>query len=263
MKLECSVSILLLALFLPTMYMQAQDHTPKMGVVVQSTDQKPDESTTVHLLNISDKEVTAFNLSVEQTLSDGNTRTTYAYTREMLEGYLIAAKALSPNCTLDVDIPGEYLNHPTLVVDVVIYADGTAQVQNRDSFKDIMDRRAADLRTLEKVDDAIEKVLADPAAKHHTASVVMRLKAMLADYPMLALCMDDCVTPEQRIIESQIHDLTPFLSRNQEAPINKILKRNKSQIAQRRLHAQVTEIPSAALPRTGAANSALNRLRPD
>jgi hypothetical protein len=251
MKLECPVSILFLALFLPTTYMQAQDHTPKMGVVVQSMDRKSDKSTTVHLLNISDKEVTAFNLSVKQKLSHGNTRTTYAYTREMLEGYMIAAKALSPNCTFDVDIPGEYLHHPTLVVDVVIYADGTAQVQNRDRFKDIMDQRAAQLRTLEKVDDAIEKVLADPAAKDRTASVVMRLKAMLADYPMLAPCMDDCVTPEQRMLESQIHDLTPFLSRNQEAPLNEILERNKSQIAQRRLHAQVTEIPSAALPRKG------------
>jgi len=251
MKLECPVSILLLALFLPTTYMQAQDHTPKMGVVVQSTEKKPDKSTTVHLLNISDKEVTAFNLSVKQKLSHGNTRTTYAYTREMLEGYMIAAKALSPNCTFDVNIPREYLHHPTLVVDVVIYADGTAQVENRDRFKDIMDQRAAQLRTLERVDDAIEKMLADPAAKHHTASVVMRLKAMLADYPMLALCMDDCVTLEQRILIGQIDDLTPFLSRNQEAPLNEILERNKSQIAQRRLHAQVIEIPSAALPRKG------------
>ena len=44
-----------------------------------------------------------------------------------------------------------------------------------------MDQRTAGFRTLETVDEAIEKVLADPAVEQPTASVVARLKAVLDD----------------------------------------------------------------------------------
>src|ERR1700739_1647104 len=143
-----------------------------MGVVVQSTDDESDKFTTaVHLINISDKEVTAFNLSVQQTLPDGKTFKPSAHTEDMLGRYLLNGKAFSPNSTVDVQVGKTLVQIPkpvdeTLVVDVVIYADGTAEVQNQDRFKDIMAQRTAGFRTLEKVDDAIEKVLADPAAEH-------------------------------------------------------------------------------------------------
>src|SRR5439155_2165761 len=92
--------------------------------------------------NISDKEVTAFNLSVRQTLPDGKTFTPSAHTEDMLGEYLVNGKAFSPSSTRDVQISEPYVQiakpiDTTLVVDVVIYADGTAQVQNQDRFKDI------------------------------------------------------------------------------------------------------------------------------
>ena len=95
-------------------------------------------------------------------------------------------KVFSPSSTRDVQISEPYVQihkpiDTTLVVDVVIYEDGTAEVQNQERFKDIMDQRAAGFRTLEKVDDAIEKVLADPTTEHPTASVAALLKAVLDD----------------------------------------------------------------------------------
>jgi hypothetical protein len=69
MKVKFPLSVFVLALFLPTIH--AQSHTPNIGVVIQSTEGSSDRTTKVHLLNISDKEVTAFNLSVRQTLPDG------------------------------------------------------------------------------------------------------------------------------------------------------------------------------------------------
>lgn len=179
MKVKFPLFVLVLVVFLSTMHAQ---NSSKMGVVVRSKDDNSDKSTTtVHLLNISDKEVTAFNLSVQQTLPDGKTFKPSAHTEDMLGGYLLNGKAFSPNGTVDVQMGKILVQIPkpvdeTLVVDFVIYADGTAQVQNQDRFKDIMDQRTAHFQTLEKVDDAIEKAFADPTAEHRTASVVARLR---------------------------------------------------------------------------------------
>jgi len=248
MKARFPLFVSTLMLFLLAIHAQSQ--SPKMGVVVQSTEDNSEKSTTtVHLLNVSDKEVTAFNLSVQQTLPDGKTVTSSAHTQDTLGGYLLSGKAFSPNSTVDLQI-GKTIPKAvdeTLVVDVVIYADGTAQVQNQDRFKDIIDRRAARFRALEKVDDAIEKALADPAAEHPTASVVVQLKAALDDEQKKA------DTDSKRVIqgngssaewelEREIRDLTRFVNRNQEAPLDEVLQRNKSELARLAPHVQVTEI---------------------
>lgn len=250
MKVRFPLFVSVLVLFLPTIHAQSQ--SPKMGVVIQSTEDNSDKSTTtVHLLNISDKEVTAFNLSVQQTLPDGKTFKPSAHTEDMLGQYLLNGKAFSPNSTVDVQIGKTLVQIPkpvdeTLVVDVVIYADGTAQVQNQDRFKDIIDMRAAHFRALEKIDDAIEKVLADPAVEHPTASVVAQLKAALDDEEKKADTDNKAITqgnaPGERELENQIRNLTRFVNRNQEAPLEEMLQGNKSEIAKLAPHIQVTQI---------------------
>ena len=130
-----------------------------------------------------------------------------------------------------------------LVVDVVIYADGTAQVQNQDRFKDIMDQRTAHFRTLEKVDDAIDKV----TAEHPTATVAARLKAVLDDDQKKADTDSKAViqgngSPGEGQLESQIRNLTRFINRNQEAPLDEMLQHNKSELAKLAPHVHVTEI---------------------
>jgi hypothetical protein len=170
----------------------------------------------------------------------------------MLGRYLLNGKAFSPNSTVDVQIGKTLVQIPkpvdeTLVVDVVIYADGTAEVQNQDRFKDIMAQRTAAFRTLEKVDDAIEKVLADPASEHPTASVVARLKAVLDDDQKKADTDNKTViqgngSPGEAQLENEIRNFTRFVNRNQEAPLDEMLQHNKSELAKLAPHIQVTEI---------------------
>src|SRR5215469_15839040 len=151
MKVRFPLFVSVLVLFFPQSTRRSQ--SPKMGVVIQSTEDNSDKPTiTVHLLNITDKEVTAFNLSVQQTLPDGKTLKPSAHTEDMLGAYLLHGKAFSPNSTVDVQMGKILVQIPkpvdeTMVVDVVIYADGTAQVQNQDRFKDIMDQRTAPFQT--------------------------------------------------------------------------------------------------------------------
>ena len=59
--------------------------------MIQSTERSFDRITTAHLLNISGKEVTAFNLSIRQTLPDGKIFTPSAHMEDTLGEYLATA----------------------------------------------------------------------------------------------------------------------------------------------------------------------------
>ena len=250
MKVKVPLLSLVLVLFLSTMHAQ---NSSNMGVVVQGADDNSDKSTTtVHLLNTSNKEITAFNLSVQQTLPDGKTFKPSAHTEDMLGAYLVTGKAFSPNSTFDVQIGKTLVQIPqpvdeTLVVDVVIYADGTAQVQNQDRFKDITEQRRAGFRTLEKVNEAIENVLADPSTEHPTASVAARLKAVLDDDQKKADTANNNVIsgggePGEAQLEDAIRNLTRFVNRNQEAPLLEMLRHNKSELAKLAPHVHIAQI---------------------
>jgi hypothetical protein len=124
----------------------------------------------------------------------------------------------------------------------VIYADGTAQVQNQDRFKHMIDNRKVHFQALEKVDEAIEKVLADPAAEHPTASVAAQLKAVLDDEEKKAdVNNKGKASPSEFALEDQIRNLTRYVNRNEEAPLGEMLQHNKSEMAELAPHVQVTE----------------------
>jgi hypothetical protein len=235
------LSTLFVALLLATA--NAQDHSANMGVVVKNTEENADKSlTTVHLVNVSGKEVTAFSLSVKQTLPDGKTSTSSAHSYDLLGQYLFDGKAFSPNSTYDALVGRA--DGTTLVVDVVIYADGTAQVQSQDRFEHLIDNRKVHFQALEKVDEAIEEVLADSAAAHPTASVAAQLKAMLDDEEKKT-DLDNKgnkgnPSPSEVELENQIRNLTRYVNRNEEALLNEILRQNKSEIAKLAPHVQVT-----------------------
>ncbi len=244
MRVKLLLSISLFALLPPGS--NAQANPSHLGVVVQSIEDNADKSSSiVHLVNVSDKEVTAFNISVNQTLPDGKSFTSAANTYDLLGPYLFDGKGFSPNSTYDAQVGRA--DGTTLVVDVVIYSDGTAQVQNQERFEDMIDKRKVHFQALETVDAAIEKVLADPAAAHPTASVAAQLKAVLEDEEKKAdLDNKRNVKGNTSLGElelgNQIRSLTGYVNRNEEAPLDEMLQHNKSEIAKLAPHVQVTEI---------------------
>jgi hypothetical protein len=244
MKLKLLVSMAFFGLLPPAI--NAQANPLRMGVVIQNTEDNADKSSSIlHLVNVSDKEVTAFNISVNQTLPDGKSFTSAANTYDLLGEYLADGKAFSPNDTYDAHVGRA--DGTTLVVDVVIYADGTAQVQNQGRFKGMVDNRKVHFDALEKVDEAIEKVLATSAPEHPTASVVAQLKAVLDDEEKKADIdskgrVQGNASPSESELENQIRNLTRYVNRNEEAPLDKILQHNKAEIAKLAPHVQITEI---------------------
>jgi hypothetical protein len=65
-------------------------------------------------------------------------------------------------------------------VDVVVYADGTADVQNERAFRELAVMRKGQLQAMEKVTGVVKRVLADPMASDLTAEALREL-APLAD----------------------------------------------------------------------------------
>lgn len=163
---------------------------------------------------------------------------------DLLGEYLFNGKAFSPDSTYDAHV-GRAAG-TTLVVDVVIYADGAAQVRNQDRFRHMIDNRKVHFQALEKVDEAIEKVLADPAAEHPTASVAGQLKAVLDDEEKKSDVdnkgnSQGNASPSEFELENQIRNLTRYVNRNEEAPLDEMLQHNKSEMAKLAPHVLLTE----------------------
>jgi len=64
------------------------------------------------------------------------------------------------------------------VVDMVIFADGTAYVQNERALKNIMAMRKGTLMAMQNVDETIKRVLADPLNEEPIAQVMTELISM-------------------------------------------------------------------------------------
>jgi len=146
------------------------------GVVIESWHYDPLQKTvTLHLVNRSHKDVTAFNISIAERYADGSTNPSYAegiphnlqdhqIMEDMLGALIQGNGTFAAGTTRDYVIPGEQkdISDVEAVVDVVAYADGTADVQDNDrAFRNLMAERKGGLLAMEKVNDVIERVLAD------------------------------------------------------------------------------------------------------
>ena len=68
------------------------------------------------------------------------------------------------------------------VVDMVVYADATADVQNERAFKQLMAMRKGQLLAMEKVNEVVKRVLADPTVDSPISAALTELTP-LADVP--------------------------------------------------------------------------------
>lgn len=159
------------------------------GAVVISHDYDAAKNTeTLHMLNQSDKDITAFDIEVTETYENGQVNTHWPG-REMLGMWLVLTDPSDPNhawfaehppehatwrarTTLDFDVgvsPGLKTFEATL--DTVIYADKTAETTNADALKRLLNDRKSYAAGLETGSKTIRDALADPndGAPHKTA----------------------------------------------------------------------------------------------
>ena len=200
-------------LLLPTE--QSKLPTKLPDVVIESWHYDPVQKTlTLHLVNHSHKIVTAFNISMAEKYADGSTNPWYAegiphklqdsqkmedelslsiQSKEQGQrGYGIAVTGpvvnivgapsgvFAAGATRDYVIRGEEKEVADIeaVVDVVAYADGTADVQNDRAFRNLMAERKGPLLAIQKINQIIKGVLADPMVSSPIAEVLRALKPL-------------------------------------------------------------------------------------
>jgi len=162
-----------------------------LGVVIESWHFDPQHKTlTLHLVNQSHKEVTAYNISIAEKYEDGSTNPWYAegiphnlQDSQMMEDMLNLMnqpnrKAFAAGTTYDYVMYGQEKEIADIeaVVDVVAYADGTADVLDNDrAFRNLVAERKGRLLAMEKVTDIIKRALADPMVSDPVSAALNEL----------------------------------------------------------------------------------------
>src|SRR5712672_747633 len=153
-----------------------------LGVVIESWRYDPAQKAVIlHLVNQSHKDVTAFNISILEKYADGSTSyldgtPSDIHDHQMMEdmlGLLISIQlGMSPGSGKGTFVAGTSRDYPDFVgkdvsgidavVDVVAYADGSADVLNNDrAFRNLTAERKGRLLAMEKVTEVIKRALAD------------------------------------------------------------------------------------------------------
>src|SRR6267154_4850994 len=162
---------------------QSQLPNTLMGVVIESWRYDPVQKAVIlHLVNNSHKDVTAFNISILEKYADGSTAYTDG-TPSDIHDHQIMEDMLGPmiNAQMGIvshgtgsgtfaagtsrdypDLVGKDVSGIDAVVDVVAYADGSADVLDNDrAFRNLTAERKGRLLAMEKVTEVIKRALAD------------------------------------------------------------------------------------------------------
>jgi hypothetical protein len=158
---------------------QAQS-SPTIGAMVQSWRVDPaTKIVAIRIVNTSQKDILAYNLSITETFSDGSTShhelmtdlldrmvnaqivkgTIYEkdFSSRFDNGTLAAGKAVDQNVG-----ESNVVTNVETVVDMVAYVDRTADVQNERAFERLVAYRKGGLLAMQKANEVIKAALADP-----------------------------------------------------------------------------------------------------
>jgi hypothetical protein len=166
-----------------------------LSVMVQSWRYDPQQKAVVLLLvNASNKDVTAFSISITVTYADGSSDYTDGrpnsaggHMEDLLGGFLHPQAsgngAFAPGTIRDVILPqAKAISNVDAFVDMVVYADSTAESTNDLMLKEIFAQRTGSLLAMQHTNEIIKRVLADPTVTSPIAEVVKELSAELARF---------------------------------------------------------------------------------
>lgn len=160
-----------------------------IGAVVQTWRYDPQtHSVIVRLLNESDKDITAFNLSVTEKYADGKVAASEKMTdylplmasvaasqsEEMVKKY--GNGTFAANTSRDVSLPAP--NQPidvSVTLDMVAYADQTTEVINGRAFDNLVASRKAMVLAIQQANKAIKDALSAPNPRDAAVKELTRL----------------------------------------------------------------------------------------
>lgn len=170
--------------------------SPPLGAVVQTWTYDPlTNIVSVKILNASHKDITAFNIAIKETYSDGRVEQ-----HELLEDFLgkiVVAKERQGDTSSGAEsfrkLYGDGAFHPgevrdeklgvqpglkdyQAVIDVVAYIDATAEATNNDALGRIVSERQATVASQKVVTEAIQNALADNSDSDPSTTAAAKLQ---------------------------------------------------------------------------------------
>jgi len=159
--------------------------SPPVGAVVQDSHyDAAKQIITFNLLNTSHKDISAYSMRVLVRHPDG-TVGTWEYGGDFLPHMIdtgSGAFAAGSVFTVDVPVGEQQVQSASALVDVVVYADDSADVLNESVFEYIASARKGRVVGLQKANELLQAALADPDDPHPSITVAAKLKALAKQY---------------------------------------------------------------------------------
>jgi hypothetical protein len=233
---------------------------PVTGAVVQTWHCDPQTNlVTATVVNVSHKDITAFNISINETYADG-----HANSHELLEEYagLMVFVQEAKGTPDEADIrkqfgdglfhPGESRNEiigvqPGLqnfeaVVDVVAYTDQTADATNNDGLQRLLEERKASVASTQMANEIIQAALADPNDADPAATAAKEIQDRITVYKAQ---QHTTVDFEPGVAKGVVDDLRAISSRpltDKRNALTQYLTKSEKRLATFSPHAELTKI---------------------
>jgi hypothetical protein len=235
--------------------------SPPIGAVVQTWHYDPlTNIVTLKIVNISHKDITAFNIAIKETYANGRVQE-----HEMLEelvGKILVAKELQgtaegesfrkqygdgafhPGEARDEKLPVQPgLTDYQAVIDVVTYIDGTADAPvNNDGLGRIVEERKASVDSIKMAAEIIRTALADPNDTDPSMTAARKLQDKATVWRNSHTKMD----LDPVVLESIANELKTVSSRNvnKRDALKQIVDREETEISALSIHAAVVKTGS-------------------
>jgi hypothetical protein len=230
---------------------------PPIGAVIQTQHYDPSTNhVTLTIANVSHKDITAFNIAIKETYADG-----HVSEHELLEelvGKILAAKELQGDHSREAESfrklygdggfhPGEVHNEQIpvdseltrfeAVIDVVTYADGTADSTNKDGLQRIVDERQATIASKKMATEIIKAALADPNDSEPQMTAAKKIQDQATTWRRSHTKMD----LEPVVLESIANEVKTVSSPNKRDGLKQLVDREEAQISMLSIHAAVVK----------------------
>ncbi len=237
--------------------------SPPTGAVVQTWHYDPlTNLVTATIANTSNKDITAFNIAIKETYADG-----HVHSHELLEEYAgrIVFVQESKGTPDEADIrkqfgdglfhPGESRNEiigvqPGLqnfeaVVDVIAYADQTAEATNNDALQRLLEERNASAASTRMANEIIQTALADSNDADPAATATKAIQDRITVWKAQKHTTVDFQPGVADGVVEELRAISSHPSTDKRNALTQYLTKSEKRLATFSPHAQLTKVGGA------------------
>jgi hypothetical protein len=231
--------------------------SPPIGAVVQTWHYDPlTNIVTLKIVNTSHKDITAYNIAIKETYADG-----HADSHELLCEYLgrivlvqeVQGTADEANIR---KLFGDGLLHPgesrdelvpvqpglkdfEAVIDVVAYADQTAEATNNDGLQRLLEERRVSVASAQVADEIIKAALADPNDADPAATAATKLQDRITVWKAQQHTILDFDTG---VVQGVVADLKAMSAHPNKDALQQYVDKEEARVATASPHVNLTKV---------------------